>query len=41
MTLGNGAVFRFKKVTKREVEAKIRKVDNKESFAMTKYHTVT
>ena len=36
MTQGNKAVFRFKKVTKKEVEAQIRKVDNKESFGHDK-----
>ena len=36
LTKGNQAVFRFKKVTKKEVEAQIRKVDNKESFGHDK-----
>ena len=36
MTLGNKTVFRFKKVTKKEVEAQIQKVDNKESFGHDK-----
>ena len=33
---GNKKVFRFKKVTKKEVEEQIRKVDNKESFGRDK-----
>ena len=36
MTQGNKAVFSFKKVTKKEVEAQIQKVDNKESFGHDK-----
>ena len=36
MSVGNKALFKFKKVTKQEVEAQIKKVDNKESFGHDK-----
>ena len=36
LTCGNKAVFKFKKVTKQEVEAQIKKVKNKESFGHDK-----
>ena len=36
MTKGNRGVFRFNKITKKEVEEQIKKVDNKESFGHEK-----
>ena len=36
MTSGNKAMFSFKKVSKKEVEARIKKIDNKESFGHNK-----